>query len=912
MANKVNISFNTILKRKCCLESESKSIVVNVKRDYDIINRLLESIIEGSVNINPSLKINISEFMSKITNSENANRYFREGISIISKLSKLKEMNIVDEGYVNNILDKYIFEIIPYLEDTSILRETAHRYILPDDYRDKIINYAGLYEVADRILLNYKHISNRFNILDEIRKAKYRNLQTIVENCCDMIDTYKVPSYAKFNLCIEEMNYLLEKEGIKYNKSELVQFITEYFLLRSADTSIDELKKYRKVLRENYYITGDDINKVGYLMNQDNVSNEESNSIQKVINNFLLKTNKSENDILDIIHFISNYKYPIDIKNSLHKVFWLIWLIFRKEIFDNEQIKKDMDCVIIPTVLRRLEENDITKSDLQEIIYNLASMNHLIVVSNNDSKDYYENAMWFKDEIDRLTDLIDRLDSITYSDYNIEAINFVNSNTDSIPLSEFKIFKFHNLIKASMEIDKYLKYKAKNVYKKGINGGKKTIAKIKNVLFPECDETLYTSIGEDNKADLCVAQYIYEESDSSYMTKFLDETCYEFNNMLNFSNCESIKCYYIMNPTIAEIHLKESTSIELTEEEKKIVNEKYDNSMDVYIDEFAYMQSCLKELEYYIEDGIIENLLFDLKDKNLTTEQFMLALEALSFLNIDESQIRLFEEGFNKYRYSNAILESAEEELKYSTETKRIEYAVKRWIPVDENNITYDMKVDALNLLEAIMEANIPSAKNNSLPNSNNPEQQKKIEEKKRNPFKGINLTNMKLYLEGLKKKAKDMTSKEKEISRNIDNNFRRLVKAMKDSLVSDRREAIIKGSVIPSFSRCIKICIGLAGLGIATGNPAVPLLTAIGGFAASKNLTKKERILLLDEIETELQVVDKEINMAESKNQMKKYRTLLKYKKDLQRQYQRIRYNVRVGKDILPGSTSGIRNSDE
>ena len=43
----------------------------------------------------------------------------------------------------------------------------------------------------------------------------------------------------------------------------------------------------------------------------------------------------------------------------------------------------------------------------------------------------------------------------------------------------------------------------------------------------------------------------------------------------------------------------------------------------------------------------------------------------------------------------------------------------------------------------------------------------------------------------------------------------------------------------------------------------------------------------------------------------MKKYRALLKYKKDLQRQYQRIRYNIRVGKDILPGSASGIKNSN-
>lgn len=79
-----------------------------------------------------------------------------------------------------------------------------------------------------------------------------------------------------------------------------------------------------------------------------------------------------------------------------------------------------------------------------------------------------------------------------------------------------------------------------------------------------------------------------------------------------------------------------------------------------------------------------------------------------------------------------------------------------------------------------------------------------------------------------------------------------------------------------------------------------------------SKSLTKKERILLLDEIETELEVVDKEIENAESAKNMKKYRKLLTYKKDLQRQYQRIKYNIRVGKDILPGSAVGVPSKDK
>ena len=131
-------------------------------------------------------------------------------------------------------------------------------------------------------------------------------------------------------------------------------------------------------------------------------------------------------------------------------------------------------------------------------------------------------------------------------------------------------------------------------------------------------------------------------------------------------------------------------------------------------------------------------------------------------------------------------------------------------------------------------------------------------------------------------------------------------VQNLQRAMVSDRREAIIKGSVIPSFSKSIKIALGLAGLGVATGGPAVPIITALGAFACSKNLTKKERALLLDDIVIEIEVLDKEIQVAENNNNYKKMRELMKTKRELERQYARIQYNVRVGKDIIPS-----RNAD-
>ena len=87
-----------------------------------------------------------------------------------------------------------------------------------------------------------------------------------------------------------------------------------------------------------------------------------------------------------------------------------------------------------------------------------------------------------------------------------------------------------------------------------------------------------------------------------------------------------------------------------------------------------------------------------------------------------------------------------------------------------------------------------------------------------------------------------------------------------------------------------------------------VPVVTALGAFALDKKLTKREKLLLLDEIDTELDVIEKELSMADANGEINKYRALLRYKKDLQRQYQRIRYNIRIGKDISPNPNLGMQ----
>ena len=86
-----------------------------------------------------------------------------------------------------------------------------------------------------------------------------------------------------------------------------------------------------------------------------------------------------------------------------------------------------------------------------------------------------------------------------------------------------------------------------------------------------------------------------------------------------------------------------------------------------------------------------------------------------------------------------------------------------------------------------------------------------------------------------LKNKVKDLSTKEKVMWKNLDIATSNFTKSIERAMTSDRREAIIKGSIIPSFSKCIKFGILVGGLSIV--NPVLGIITAMGMIGVSKNL---------------------------------------------------------------------------
>lgn len=168
-----------------------------------------------------------------------------------------------------------------------------------------------------------------------------------------------------------------------------------------------------------------------------------------------------------------------------------------------------------------------------------------------------------------------------------------------------------------------------------------------------------------------------------------------------------------------------------------------------------------------------------------------------------------------------------------------------------------------------------------------------------------MNFTNtLKLAMNNLKRGVRKLSDKEKKISNDLDVSVSQVSKSMETAMMNGNREAVIKGRVLPSASKCIKMALAV---GVAWAvNPAIAVIGALGTFACMKKMQNKERQLVIDDIEIELKMCERYIRQAEDKNDLKKVREYEKIQRNLERQLQRIKYKMQIEyKMDTPDSTA-------
>lgn len=716
---------------------------------------------------------------------------------------------------------------------------------------EEIIKQIDKNKVCDRIIENNDRIFGSESLDQFIKSCTNDNTDKILYKCCSSVAPFSLPIHGKIMVSLEEFFYIAGKYNIQYEDSKIINGALNYFMIRENFTESD-IKKIDISLQNNHVMDY-------------NPSNNSGDFVELFANSFVQNTELLES-IMDQAMENEGMLLP-NIKKFLRLCTSII-LSSKDDILIHDvysEIIKSLYEKFYTIYLDSENASYLAREIVDILILEKTYVNNMknAVVEDTVS---YSAIIHYTESINEVIDKFCDIANMVYTDYNLSCMkDNVNENSKQFTLQEFKIFKCENLIKVVSNIDKMIANKFSNIQ----HNMKNKIKKIKRKLFENCN--LYDMINYDGTVDFIDSIYEADNITTNIHDIFTD-ICKEINEF--YLKDFGFRSYYIIEGNYILLKFKSDDIICLTEEEK-IEQEKYLSEEEIEAFSEVLKFNDIKECKVFeIED--VSGFFSESKENEL--ELFTTFLELASYSGIGKEVIEeIFTDiahrrnHFKDFYLSTNFLVESYEPLKSDTS-----------IQIEAINTISDM----LTITEAV-DVN-------------------KMKDKAKDVVEGINFSNIKLVLAGIKKKFKDMSAKEQSICRQADNAFNMLVKNTKNALISDRREAIIKGSVIPSFSKCMKIAISLITVGAVTQNPAVPIVALIGGLAASKKLTKKERALLLDDIEVELDMIEREISVAESRNQMKKLRMLLKTKKDLQRQYQRIKYNIRIGKDLIPGS-SGV-----
>lgn len=137
------------------------------------------------------------------------------------------------------------------------------------------------------------------------------------------------------------------------------------------------------------------------------------------------------------------------------------------------------------------------------------------------------------------------------------------------------------------------------------------------------------------------------------------------------------------------------------------------------------------------------------------------------------------------------------------------------------------------------------------------------------------------LGLDRLKKTASTLMDAQKTAWNNIDRFADTIEKINTEEDKREARMQVVKNSFLPSMSRCIKSIIIAGGLA-ALVHPFVGLLALVVRFVNSKRAAKEERQAVADELEVELEMIDRKIRDAEDSKDYKKERKLRLLKRKL------------------------------
>jgi len=864
--------------------------------------------------------------------------------NFVSKCSSYEDaLNLLEMLYQDNKFDLLesatqvvINELIPTVENANLNDCIAkiNSTNIGDMNKDRLIEAAKIYKAVDRIRSNHKNLAKRFELKEN--DSLYKSNKSRCNTICEMVDTYNLSPKIKFNIAIEEMVYLNYYEG-KNNISEssMVKNIVDYFLLRENNTP-EDIKDYRdSILRSKVLSEGAD-SEVQYLMNE----SDTCTTWQEFVDHWKVNPYKVIDSLIELARYnFSNLEALKGIIGTINE-----FSRINDMEFDMKQIFENMDSVNADqahNIINVLEENHIeSEDDLTSSLHTIweAELNDEVYADGTETPQSFTS-----DEIDKfkmhnlITDakdvgeFLDQMErsSMKESNLGIKRSNIV-SDVDGI--NESNVVDY-------VDANGYISLNVRSyVYEGSLedihNLLENAIKCINNSLYNRDSQAYY--VHRENAFDICIrTKYDVLLSEAQLKNK-------------GFSNYEKDLICNLSEYASAIESINESPIYRILD---KLSDRSY--AANVSVDEVTLIYEILSP--YINPDNNFMESFIDLCREE-ANPKFDRMKTSCQYIKHDTFDPREDHKARLEFCASVMGLEPLDESLKDVTDKVKntfnnVKDAVSNKFKPKETEEDTEKKDDNAQPKKAVEsqpnkkeekpQQNKPEEKQPSKKEDNKEEETKdnkkpsdEDSEEKPEDFgkdkktdsgvpekdgkKGISLNDAKLAWQGVKSKLKGGSAKEQEMCRDLDMEFNHLCKSIKQTFVVDHREEIITGQVNRSISRIIKIAIALAATGGATSlafgiSPLLaPIFGAIAIFAKSKHTSTKEKKLIMDEIDIELQVLEREIQRAESSGSTKKYRELLSIQKNLQRRRQEIYYGLASkGKRVPIPSSMGARTRE-
>lgn len=755
----------------------------------------------------------------------------------------------------NKIINIICEKVLPNVENIKKARQLIDRKFDHLNLENKLINECNMLIACDRVINNQDKLSKLYDIDKVVKENCHFDDEESIINCVyelsSMIDSIDIDLDIKYNLALENILYTLDKNHIHIDRKSILESITEYFVINHSD----DLDTLNDILSEAVYYKDEDKIDIDFNIYAD----EEEISIEEPI------LEASKNPVKDIINRLK--KTPEitanSIKGAINKIYtkssnniidetpnFLSW-IRQIVLYSTLGVNIYLGCIVIfvdkfiQMSLQRKETDRFLskfKNERDKAQKKLASVKteetkkrlqeYIKTLDNNIKKieDYKEN-LYSERELDNMNEQ-QQVDLRDFLEEDVLTIDDFIKDHSFIVERNFRI-SCNEYTRIMDSMYSYLKDDIQILSEKNT--------------FEELN-TIVSNLDSDNRL-LIPISYLYHKNFNGEIEELIDNVVDRIEDKLE----DYFNIIYDKDDEFLRLYLSYDFKIRYDRETEGI-HQDYLREMNLILsleEECKELESCEDPLDSIydaIEDLDEED--FDNITDIALSESGIINLEKLYSLYENYKKELYKSDSLSKYRMGSCLQENMNK-IKNNK------------ISINEEPNRYEIYNNIIKVNEALEAIQETSLKNNIM-----------------------------IAREKLKKAAVKLSDKEKTISKQLDNALANFNDNIQTKLSNKNREAVIKGRILPSASTTVKIA--LASGVAAMFNPVLAVIGALGALGASAAGTKKEKQFILDEIEIQLKLVEKKIQLAESNNDMKSLEQLLKIEQKLKRERQRILYRLK------------------